>query len=162
MKLLAKYLMVFLLLACDSKSVSKIGPTITPTNEEKIAVLQSYEPLAGAYSHVPYVRHFMYKETQGGKFTYIHFINQTCNVSSWFEFIATPLGKNLLGGLFQNGGLWNSDLYLWFVLQSAPSTTLEYKLELYHYGNEFRGYETVKMGVMPETKIKITYAKSMW
>ena len=159
MRFLKFLLPLLMLVACEhppSESKTGGGPI---SNIDTIAVLASYQPLQGM--HMPYVRHFMFDNSN--KFTYINFVNQTYNVSSWMAFLATSLGKNLVGGLFQNGKfLSGSDLYLWFVLQISPTETLEYKLELFHSGILIKGYESIKIGTNPETKIKVTYTTSPW
>ena len=160
MKIL-KFLLPLLLVACGPKgdnSGPRTGGGSVP-NADTIAVLVNYEPLQG--SHIPYVRHLMFNNLN--KFTYIYFVSQTYNVSSLLEFMTTPLGQKLVGGLFQNGKfLSGPDLYLWFVLQSNPTETLEYKLELYQNGTLLNGYESIKIGSNPETKIKVTYTTSPW
>jgi len=157
MKLL-KFLLPLLLIACEhspSERQTGGGPV---SNIDTLAVLASYQPLQG--THIPLVRHFMFDNSN--KFTYINFVNQIYNVSSWMAFLGTPLGQKLVGGLFQNGKFLGSNLYLWFVLQSTPTETLEYKLELYQSGILLKGYESVRIGMNPETKIKVTYTTSPW
>jgi len=158
MKLLKFLLPLLMLVACEHppSEPKKGGGSVS--NIDTLAVLASYQPLQG--THVPYVRHFMFDNLN--KFTYVYFVSQTYKVSSLSEFMATPLGQKLVGGLFQNGKFLGSNLYLWFVLQSTPTETLEYKLELYRSGILLKGYESVRIGMNPETKIKVTYTTSPW
>lgn len=147
-----KFLLPLILIACGPKG-DKIPhtPTPNPTTLEG-AFLIDFEPLEG--SHIPMVQYFEYNMLN--TIVSVIFLNQITNTSTALAFKATPLGQNMIGAMFENGQE-GSDLYLWFVLQLNPTETVEYTLELFHNTERITGYETVKMGNDPQTKIRVTY-----
>ena len=141
-------LLPLLLLACGPKGdKNKHRPPPMP----ETMVLVEFEPLEGY--HVPLTQFFTYKET---KFLSIYFGGEVINTTSWITFLASNVGKNLVGALFKNGEI-GKEFYLWFKVQMDATEIVEYTLELYKAGPFLRGYEMLKIGEQPKSVMKVSY-----
>jgi len=121
-------------------------PPITGT------VLIDFKPIKG--THIPLVQYLVHDDVRRVRAVYL--LGKLADTTSWLTFKNSPWGQNLIGAMFQNNH-GDKDLYLWFVIQLTPTTTIEYSLELTQRDLYYYGFESLKIEGKEETRLSVTF-----